>query len=59
VAPAIFHKRALEDIRAFPRKVRKAIGAAIWELQQGKTLALPLSRPMPSIAAGAHARAIA
>ena len=28
------------------------IGAAIWELQQGRTLVLPLSRPMPNIAAG-------
>jgi phage-related protein len=54
VARAIFHRRALEDIRAFPRKVRKAVGAAIWELQQGRRLALPMSRPMPSIAAGAH-----
>jgi len=54
VAPAIFHTRALEDIRAFPQKARKAIGAAIWELQQGRRLGLPLSRPMPSIAAGAH-----
>ena len=54
MAPAIFHRRALDEIRAFPRKARKAIGAAIWELQQGRTLALPLSRPMPSIAAGAH-----
>jgi len=54
VAPAIFHARALDDIRAFPQKARKAIGAAIWELQKGRSLALPPSRPMPSIAAGAH-----
>ncbi len=52
MAPAIFHKRALDEIRALPRAARRAIGAAIWELQQGRTLVLPLSRPMPGIGVG-------
>jgi phage-related protein len=29
-----------------------SVGHAIWELQRGMKLAMPLSRPMPAVAAG-------
>jgi phage-related protein len=50
VKPAIFHPSARETIRSFPVEVRKELGKAIFDLQRGHILAMPLSRPMPSIA---------
>lgn len=52
-AKAVFHPRALAEIRALPRPVRKRIGSAIWDLQLGRRIGMPLARPMPSVASGA------
>ena len=52
VKPALFHPKARDEIRAFPEGVRRELGKAILDLQKGHALSLPLSRPMPSIAAG-------
>jgi phage-related protein len=52
VKAAIFHPAAIVAIRSFPAGVRQAIGKAIFDLQKGVTLGMPLSRPMPSIASG-------
>jgi len=49
---ALFHPAAREALRAFPGDVRRAFGKAIFSLQIGRTLAMPLSRPMPAIGAG-------
>ncbi|MGB7159986.1 MAG: type II toxin-antitoxin system RelE/ParE family toxin [Tepidisphaeraceae bacterium] len=49
---AIFHPAALNAIREFPPGVRRALGQAIWELQQEAKLGMPLSKPMPAVAAG-------
>lgn len=38
----------------FPEDVRRELGKAIFDLQRGEVLSMPLSRPMPSIAAGAE-----
>lgn len=40
-------------MRSFPKDVRRELGKAIFDLQRGETLTMPLSRPMPSLAAGA------
>jgi phage-related protein len=53
VKAAVFHPAALEAIRAFPGEVRRNLGKALFDLQKGETPSMPLSRPMPSIAAGA------
>lgn len=50
---AIFHPAAREAIRSFPENVRKELGKAVFDLQRGEVLGMPLSRPMPSIAPGA------
>ena len=50
---AIFHPAARESIRAFPVDGRKELGKAIYDLQRGETLSMPLSRPMVSVAPGA------
>ena len=49
---ALFHPKARDAIRDFPQDVRRAFGKAIFDLQKGVKLSMPLSRPMSSIAAG-------
>lgn len=50
---AIFHPAAREAIRSFSEEVRRELGKAIFDLQKGEVLGMPLSRPMRSIASGA------
>jgi phage-related protein len=52
VRAAIFHPAALIAIREFPARARRALGQAIWELQQEAKLGMPLSKPIPTVAAG-------
>ena len=49
---AIFHPKAKEVLRGFPKDIRKALGEAILELQKGHHLVWPLSGPMPSVGLG-------
>jgi phage-related protein len=41
-----------EALRSFPASVRRSVGKAIWELQKGVQLGMPLSNPMPSVGVG-------
>ena len=50
---AILHPAALTAIRSFPEDVRLELGKAIFDLQKGDVLTMPVSRSMPSIAPGA------
>ena len=50
--PALFHPKALAALRGFPEDARREIGKAIFDLQKGEKLSMPLSRPMPSVGAG-------
>jgi phage-related protein len=52
VKPAVFHPKARAALKRFPEDVRRKLGKAIFDLQKGETLALPLSRQMPGVAAG-------
>jgi phage-related protein len=52
VRAAIFHRAAREAIRSFPADVRQSLGKAIWELQKGVRLTMPLSKSIPGVAAG-------
>jgi phage-related protein len=49
---AVFHPGARAAIRSFPQEVRRELGKAIFDLQKGEALGMPLSRPMASVAAG-------
>jgi phage-related protein len=49
---AIFHPAAIAAIRLFPESVRKELGKAIFDLQKGELLGMPLARPMPTVGAG-------
>jgi phage-related protein len=53
--PALLHPAAREALRAFPGDVRWVFGKAIYDLQIGCALAMPLSRPMPAVGAGVSA----
>ena len=52
VKAAVFHPAAIVAIRSFPDEVRRELGKAIFELQKGERLSMPLSRAMPSVAPG-------
>ncbi len=54
VRPVEIHSNAREAIRRFSKDVRVEFGSALIKVQLGMALGLPLSRPMPSIHAGAH-----
>ena len=49
---AVFHPSARAAIRLFPEEVRRELGKAIFDLQKGEVLSMPLSRAMASIAPG-------
>jgi phage-related protein len=49
---AIFHPSARAAIRPFPEDVRREFGKAIFDLQKGEILSMPLSRRMASVAPG-------
>ena len=50
--PIWFHPEAIAAIRAFPISVRQHLGKALYDLQLGEPLSMPLSRPMPEVASG-------
>lgn len=52
VKPAVFHPQARAAIRRFPDAARLGLGQAVWDLQRGVRLGMPLSRPMPTVAPG-------
>ena len=48
----LFHPKAMEEIRSLPKPVRIAIGELLRLLQEGISLGMPASRPMPIVAPG-------
>ncbi|MBC7985036.1 MAG: type II toxin-antitoxin system RelE/ParE family toxin [Candidatus Obscuribacterales bacterium] len=48
----IFHPKALEEFRALPTSIRVAFGESLRLLQEGVSLGMPASRPMPIIGPG-------
>lgn len=49
---AIFHPKARPAIQEFPKEVRRELGKAIFDLQKGEKLGMPLSRTMSSVGVG-------
>ena len=52
VRSIVFHPKARDAIRRFPKEVRGWLGRALYRLQTGERLGMPNSRPMPGVAAG-------
>ena len=44
----------MKEIAEFPQDVREDLADALARLDEGHTLSMPLSRPMPSIGKGVH-----
>ena len=47
-------KQCLKEIEEFSEEVRADLADALARLDEGHTLSMPLSRPMPSIGKGVH-----
>src|ERR1700744_5961514 len=47
-------KQCKKEIAVFPEEVREDLADALSRLEEGHTLSMPLSRPMPSIGRGVH-----
>lgn len=47
-------KPAQRELKDLPREVAEDVFALFDELAQGKSLGMPISRPLPSIAKGLH-----
>lgn len=47
-------KQCRKEIADFPEDVRGDLADALARLEEGHTLSMPLSRPMPSIGKGVH-----
>jgi phage-related protein len=52
VKAALFHPKAGAVLKSFPEGVRRELGKAIFDLQKGESLSLPLSRPIPAVGRG-------
>ena len=50
--PAKFHASTRDSIKDFPEDIRRELGKAIFDLQKGHRLSMPLSKPMPSVGVG-------
>jgi phage-related protein len=49
-----FHPKALEFIREQSAAIKQEVGEALRDVQRGMSLGMPLSKPMPDVAAGVH-----
>ena len=49
---AHFHPKAKLELQEFPEEVRRELGKAIFDLQKGSKLGMPLSRSMASVGIG-------
>jgi phage-related protein len=48
----LFHSKVRSIIKAFPDDIKYKIGKALFFLQRGETLQMPLSKAMPSVGKG-------
>jgi len=52
VRPIVFHPKAQDEIRRFPKEVRTRLGRGLFRLQMGESLSMPNARPMPTVSSG-------
>ncbi len=52
--PLRFHPKALSFLQEQSTAIRKELGEALRDIQRGISIGMPVSRPMPSVAAGVH-----
>jgi len=49
---AVFHPNARATLQEFPIEIRRELGKAIFDLQKGHKLSMPLSKPLVSVGKG-------
>lgn len=49
---AVFDPKALDAIKKLPKEVRRELGKALFDLQKGARLSMPLSRTIASVSSG-------
>ena len=54
VKVAKFHPAIKSTLHDFPEVIRREVGKAIFDLQRGEKLTMPLSRPMPDVGRKVH-----
>ncbi len=50
----VWNKKTLKEVQGFPDIVKKEVGYLLFKLQKGESLAMPHSKPMPSVGKGCH-----
>ena len=50
--PILFHPKARDAIRRFPKEVRIRLGRGLFRMQLGERIGMPNSRPMPAVVPG-------
>ena len=50
--PVVFHPKARDAIRRFPKDARTRLGEALFKLQIGESIGMPGARPMPAVGRG-------
>jgi len=53
--PVRLHPKARDILSSFPIEVKRVLGSAIFDLQKGAKLKMPLSRPITSVGSGVAA----
>ena len=53
VRSVVFHPKARDAVRRFPKDARVHLGKDLFQLQMGERIAMPVSRPMPVVSPGA------
>lgn len=48
----VFHPKARDAVRRFPKGARVHLGKNLFRLQMGEHVGMPVSRPMPMVSAG-------
>ncbi|CAM6002063.1 unnamed protein product [Sphagnum balticum] len=48
----LWHPKARIEVKSFPDEAKRELGYLIFRVQQGESLGMPASRPMPEVAAG-------
>lgn len=52
IKPVLWHSKARETVRSFPKPARNELGYLIFRLQKGETFGMPHSRPVRSVGPG-------
>jgi phage-related protein len=50
----VWNKKTLKEVQNFPDTIKKELGFLLFKLQQGESLTMPHSKPMPTVSKGCY-----